>query len=127
MFEVVTTGIAPSRGPISGTVRKGPLLYTAQIPKDPATGALVTGDIETQTRRALGNLRMALEAAGGSLADVMMVQVFLTDAADAAGMNRVYAETFRPPYPCRATVVVKELLAPGMRIELVATAHLGAA
>jgi enamine deaminase RidA (YjgF/YER057c/UK114 family) len=127
MFEVVQTGIAPSKGPISGTVRKGPLLLTAQIPKDPATGAIVEGDIETQTRRALANLRMALEAAGGSLADVMLAQIYLVDAADAAGMNRVWAETFPKPYPCRATVVVKELLAPGMRIELVATAHLGGA
>ena len=127
MFEVVDTGIAPPKGPISGTVRRGPLLLTAQVPKDPATGALVTGDIETQTRRALGNLRLAVEAAGGTLADVMMVQVFLVDPADAAGMNRVWAETFAPPYPCRATVVVQALLAPGMRIELTATAHLGAA
>ncbi|WP_144299693.1 RidA family protein [Elioraea rosea] len=125
MFEVVDTGIAPSKGPISGTVRKGDLLLTAQIPKDPATGAIVQGDITVQTTRTLANLRQAVEAAGGSLADVMMVQVYLTDSADAPAMNAVWAETFAKPYPCRATVVVKELLAPGMRIEIVATAHLG--
>lgn len=125
MFEAVETGIAKSKGPISGTVRKGNLVLTAQIPKDPATGAVVPGDIEAQTRRTLANLKMAVEAAGGSLADVMLVQVFLIDPADAAGMNRIYAETFAEPYPCRATVVVKELLAPGMRIEIVAQAQLG--
>lgn len=125
MFEAVETGIAKSKGPISGTVRKGSLILTAQIPKDPATGAIVPGDIEVQTRRTLANLKMAIEAAGGSLADVMLMQVFLIDPADAAGMNRVYAETFAEPYPCRATVVVKELLAPGMRIEIVAQAQLG--
>jgi enamine deaminase RidA (YjgF/YER057c/UK114 family) len=125
MFEAVETGIARSKGPISGTVRKGGLVLTAQIPKDPATGAIVPGDIEAQTRRTLANLKMAVEAAGGSLADVMLVQVFLIDPADAAGMNRIYAETFAEPYPCRATVVVKELLAPGMRIEIVAQAQLG--
>lgn len=125
MFEAVDTGIVRSKGPISGTVRKGNLVLTAQIPKDPITGAIVSGDIETQTRRTLANLKMAIEAAGGTLADVMLMQVFLIDLADAAGMNRVYAETFAEPYPCRATVVVKELLAPGMRIEIIAQAQLG--
>ena len=127
MFEVVNTGIAPSKGPISGTVRRGPLVMTAQIPKDPVTGAIVPGDIEVQTRRALDNLRMAVEAAGGTLADVMQVLIYLVDAADAAGMNKVYATYFKAPYPNRATVVVKELLSPGMRIEMVATAYVGAA
>lgn len=56
----------------------------------------------------------------------MMVQVFIVDAADARGMNEVWREVFSEPFPCRATVVVKELLSPGMRIEMVATAHLGA-
>ncbi len=127
MFEVVDTGIAPSKGPISGTVRKGNLVLTAQIPKDLATGAIVPDDIEVQTRRTLDNMRIAVEAASGTLDDVMQVQIFLIDGADAAGMNRVYAEVFRAPFPNRATVVVKELLAPGMRVEMVATAHLGPA
>jgi 2-iminobutanoate/2-iminopropanoate deaminase len=127
MFEAVTTAIIPSKGPISGTVRKGPLVITAQVPKDPVTGAIVQGDITVQARRALDNLRLAMEAAGGSLADVMLVQVYLVDGADAAAMNVVWRETFQEPFPCRATVVVKSLLAPGMLIEMVATAHLGAA
>jgi enamine deaminase RidA (YjgF/YER057c/UK114 family) len=127
MFEVVDTGIVPSKGPISGTVRKGPLVLCAQVPKDPLTGVIVEGDIEVQTRRTLENLSMALKGAGGTLADVMMVQVYLIDPADAAGMNKVYAEMFPKPYPSRATVVVKQLLAPGMRIEIVATSHLGPA
>lgn len=127
MFEAVRTALVPSKGPISGVVRKGPLVITAQIPKDPVSGAIVQGDITVQTRRVLENLRLAMEGAGGSLADVMMVQVFLVDGADAPAMNAVWRDIFREPYPCRATVVVKELLAPGMRIEIVATAHLGAA
>ncbi|WP_338661502.1 RidA family protein [Pararoseomonas sp. SCSIO 73927] len=125
MFEAVETGIIRSKGPISGTVRKGGLVITAQVPKDPVTGTIVEGDIAVQTRRALENLRMAVEAAGGTLADVMLCQIYLTEASDAAGMNAVYREFFAEPYPCRATVVVKELLAPGMRIELIATAQLG--
>ena len=55
---------------------------------------------------------------------LMMVQVFLVDSADSAGMNAVYREFFTEPYPCRATVVVKELLSPGMRVEIIATAHI---
>lgn len=125
MFDVVDTGIVPSKGPISGTVKKGNLLITAQVPKDPVSGAIIEGDITVQTRRTLDNLRMALKGGGGSLADVMLCQVYLIDPADAAGMNAVYREYFQEPYPCRATVVAKELLAPGMRIELIATAHLG--
>lgn len=64
MFEAVKTALAPSKGPISGTVRKGPLVITAQIPKDPVTGEIVQGDITVQTRRTLENLRIALEGAG---------------------------------------------------------------
>jgi enamine deaminase RidA (YjgF/YER057c/UK114 family) len=126
LFEAVKSGLVASKGPISGTVRKGPLVITAQIPKDPVTGEMVQGDITVQTRRTLDNLRIAMEGAGGSLADVMMIQVYLVDGADAAAMNTVWREVFTEPYPCRATVVVKDLLAPGMRIEIVATAHLGA-
>lgn len=126
MFEAVKTGLVASKGPISGVVRKGPLVLTAQIPKDPVTGDIVQGDITVQTRRTLDNLRIAMEGAGGSLQDVMMVQVYLVDGADAPAMNAIWREVFSEPFPCRATVVVKELLAPGMRIEIIATAHLEA-
>lgn len=59
------------------------------------------------------------------MADVAQITIFLTDAADAAGMNEVYAEAFSAPYPNRATVVVKELLSPGMKIEMVVHACVG--
>lgn len=125
MFEVVKSALVASKGPISGVVRKGPLVMCAQIPKDPVTGVLVAGDIKVQTRRTLENLRLAMEGAGGSLADVMMIQAYLVDPADLTGMNEVWQELFTAPFPSRATVVVKELLLPGMRVEIVATAHLG--
>ncbi|MBO0904250.1 RidA family protein [Jiella sonneratiae] len=122
MFDVVNTGVAASAAPVNGMVRKGPLVLTAQIPKDPETGKVVDGDITVQTRRTLDNLTMGLAAAGGSIADVMQAQVYLIDGADAPAMNAVWREYFSAPYPCRATVVAKELLAPGMRIELTAIA-----
>jgi 2-iminobutanoate/2-iminopropanoate deaminase len=126
MFEVVETGLARTKNiPLNGSVKAGKLVYTSQIPKDPVTAQLIQGDIEVQTRRLLLNLTQSMQAAGGSLADVCQVIVFLTDSADFPGMNRVYTEIFSPPYPNRSVVVVKELLAPGMRIEMVTHAVLG--
>ncbi|MBD1552134.1 RidA family protein [Pseudomonas typographi] len=122
MLEVIDTGIARSAAPLNGTVRAGHQIFTAHISKDPSSGMFVDGDIEQQTRQALSNLRQAMQAAGGSLANVVQVQVFLVERSDAAAMNKVYAEFFDEPYPCRATVVVKELLSAGARIELIAQA-----
>lgn len=122
MIEVIDTGIAPSTGPVNDCIRAGSHVWLVVIAEDPKTGDIITGDIETQTRQALANLDQAVRAAGGTLANIVQVQVFLTDKADAKGMNKVYAEFFRPPYPVRATVVVKELLAEGLRIEITATA-----
>ena len=127
MFERIETGIAPSSAPVSDVNRAGRHVWLVAIAEDPATGAIETGDIEAQTRRTLDNLRIGIEAAGGTLADIVQVQIFLVDKADARGMNRVYAEYFAAPYPVRATVVVKELLAEALRIEITATAVLGAA
>ena len=125
MFDVVQTGIVPSKGPVNGTVRAGNMLFMAHTPKDPVSGDILQAGIEVQTRRTLDNLRMAVEAAGGTLRDVVQVKIFLVDAADAPGMNAVYRELMPEPFPCRATMVVKELLAAGMRIEIVSIAVLG--
>lgn len=123
MIEVVDTGIAPSANPINDCVRAGDQVWIVVVAEDPETGDIVQGDIEIQARQALLNLQQAVRAAGGELTDLVQVQVFLIDRADAKGMNKVYAEFFNvQPYPIRATVVVKELLADGLRIEIVATA-----
>lgn len=124
MIEVIDTGIAPSSSPVNDCIRVGRQVWLVVIAEDPVTGEIVDGDIEKQTRQTLANLDQAIRAAGGTLADIVQVQVFLIDKADAAGMNRVYAEFFKKPYPVRATVVVKELLAVGLRIEITATAML---
>jgi enamine deaminase RidA (YjgF/YER057c/UK114 family) len=123
-FETIATGIAPSASPVSDANRAGNHLWLVAIAEDPATGEIVAGGIEAQTRRTLENLDIAVRAAGGTLADIVAVQVFLVDRADAAGMNAVYAQFFARPYPVRATVVVKELLAEGLRVEMTATAVL---
>ncbi|MBN8944767.1 MAG: RidA family protein, partial [Rhizobiales bacterium] len=83
MIDVIDTGIIPSKGPVNGTVKAGNMLFMAHVPNDPVTGTIVEGDIEVQTRRALANLRMAVEAAGGSLADVAQLLIHLIDKDDA--------------------------------------------
>jgi len=102
----------------------GPLLFlSGQTPIDPATGALVEGDAAVQTRRALENLEAVLAAAGGSLADVVKVHVYLTSMEDFAAMNAVYASAFEAPYPARTTVAVAGLPL-GARVEIEATASI---
>ena len=123
-FESIATGITPSTGPVNDANRAGNHVWLVAIAEDPVTGEIVDNGIEAQTRRTILNLDQAVRAAGGSLADIVHVQIFLVDRADAKGMNAVYAEFFKKPYPVRATVVVKELLADGLRIEMTATAVL---
>ncbi|AVF05011.1 MULTISPECIES: RidA family protein [Devosia] len=122
MIDRIETNIAPSSAPINDAVRAGKHLWLVAIAEDPLSGQIVEGGIEAQTRRCIDNLAIALKAAGGSLRNLAMVQIFITDSADAAGMNAVYREYFtEQPYPVRATVVVKELLAAGLKIEMTAT------
>jgi enamine deaminase RidA (YjgF/YER057c/UK114 family) len=123
-FETIATGIAPSSAPVSDANRAGNHVWLVAIAEDPKTGEIVQGGIEDQTRRTLMNLDQAVRAAGGTLADIVDVRIFLIDRNDAKGMNTVYREFFAAPYPVRATVVVKELLADGLRIEITATAVL---
>ena len=126
MFRVVDTGLARTpNAPLNGTVRAGPYMFSSHIPKDPATAAIVQGDVMVQARRTLANLRQSVEAAGGTMQDVTQVIVFLTDPDDFPGFNEVYREFFSDPFPSRSTVIVKALLAPRMRIELVAYAYFG--
>lgn len=125
MIERIETGIAPSSAPINDAVRAGKHVWLVAVAEDPATGEIVDGDIDAQARRCIQNLEMGIRAAGGALTNLVMVQIFLIDSADAPGMNAVYREYFtQQPYPVRATVVVKELLAKGLRIEMTAMAVL---
>ena len=125
MIERIETGIAPSSAPINDAVRAGKHVWLVAIAEDPATGEIVAGGIEAQARRCIENLEIGVKAAGGSLANLVMVNIFLVDRADATGMNKVYREFFTTqPFPVRATVVVRELLADGLRIEMTATAVL---
>jgi 2-iminobutanoate/2-iminopropanoate deaminase len=104
--QAVSTSSAPQAiGPYSQAVRAGGLLFVSgQIPLDPATGAMVAGDIGAQTRRVLQNLEAILTAAGASFAQVVRTTVYLADMADFAAMNEVYATFFTQPAPARSTI-----------------------
>jgi 2-iminobutanoate/2-iminopropanoate deaminase len=79
------------------------------VAQEPATGKLIEGDVGAQTTRILANLQAVLKTVGRDLSHVVKVTVYLTDMADFAAMNAVYARHFDPPYPARSTVAVKAL------------------
>ena len=107
----ITSPNAPAAiGPYSQAVRAGNVVYlSGQIPLDPASGALVTGDIALQTRRVFDNLRAVCQAAGGDLDRLVRIGIYLTDLADFAAVNAVMADYFQAPYPARSTIEVSAL------------------
>ena len=109
--QSIHTDAAPAAiGPYSQAVRSGQTVYlSGQIPLDPATGALVEGDIATQARRAFDNLKAVCEAAGGSLDGVVRLGLYVTDLGDFATVNAVMADYFSAPYPARSTIQVSAL------------------
>jgi reactive intermediate/imine deaminase len=109
--QIIRTDHAPKAiGPYSQAVRTGNTVYfSGQIPLDPATGELVTGDITVQTQRVFENLRAVCEAAGGSLAQLVRVGIYLTDLKNFTAVNAVMAEYCKEPYPARSTVEVSGL------------------
>ncbi len=109
--EIIHTDRAPKAiGPYSQAVRVGTTVYlSGQIPLDPATMEMVTGDIEAQIRRVFDNLAAVADAAGGSLSDAVKVNVYLTDLGNFSKVNAIMATYFREPYPARAAIGVAAL------------------
>lgn len=101
---------APVGAYSQGVIHEGWIFVSGQIPLDPATGALVEGDIEEQTERVLASVAAVLEAGGASLRDVVKTTVYLADLSLFARMNTVYGRHFDgDPPPARATVPVAAL------------------
>lgn len=109
--SVIATDQAPAAiGPYSQAVRAGDTVFlSGQIPLDPASGVLVQGDIATQARRVFDNMQAVCTAAGGSLAQIVRVGIYVTDLAHFATVNTVMAEYFAQPYPARSTIEVSAL------------------
>jgi reactive intermediate/imine deaminase len=124
--EIIQTERAPQAiGTYSQAVRCGKTVYlSGQIPLLPETMELVKGDMQAQIRRVFDNLSAVAEAAGGSLADVAKLNVFLQDLGHFAIVNEVMAEYFTPPYPARAAVGVAALPR-GSQVEMDAVMELG--
>ena len=105
-----TPSAPPAAGPYSPAVRAGDWLVLAgQVGLDPATGAFVTGGVEAQARQVLANIDAILRDCGASLADVAKTTVFVTDIAQFATVNAVYADAFGDHRPARSTVQVAAL------------------
>ena len=108
---IINTDQAPAAiGTYSQAVRVGDTVYlSGQIPLDPQTMQLVEGGMETQIRRVFDNLAAVAAAAGGSLADTVKFNVFLTDLSHFARVNEIMAGYFKEPYPARAAIGVAAL------------------
>lgn len=110
-MQAIHTEKAPKAiGPYSQAIKVGNLVFASgQVPIVPATGEFVEGGIKEQTHQSLTNAKAILEEAGTSLSKVVKTTVYLSDMANFAAMNEVYAEFFTQPYPARSAVAVKTL------------------
>ncbi len=115
----VQTDAAPAAiGTYSQAVKVGNTVYlSGQIPLDPQSMEMVAGDIEAEIRQVFDNLSAVCAAAGGSLADLVKLNIFLTDLGCFAQVNTIMAEYFAEPYPARAAIGVASLPR-GARVEM---------
>lgn len=123
--ETIHTDRAPQAiGTYSQAIRSGTTVYmSGQIPLVPESMQLVEGDIEAQIRRVFDNLSAVAEAAGGTLDDVVKLNVFLVDLAHFALVNEIMAGYFHEPYPARAAIGVAAL-PKGAQVEMDAVLEL---
>ena len=124
--KTIHTQAAPQAiGSYSQAVQVGDTVYlSGQIPLDPATMQLVTGDIHAEIRRVFDNLGAIATATGGSLANAVKLTVYLTDMALFTAVSEVMTSYFTAPYPARVTVGVAQLPR-GARVEIEGILHLG--
>ncbi len=109
--EIVKTNKAPDAiGPYSQAIKINKMVYlSGQIAIDPKTQQFIDGDIETQTKRVLDNLKAVVNAAGGSLGSVVKTTIYITDINDFPKVNEIYASYFSSGKPARSTVCVARL------------------
>ena len=124
--QPIHTDRAPAAiGPYSQAVRVGDLVFlSGQIALDPVSGEMVQDSFAAETRRVFDNLAAVAEAAGGDLAQIVKLNLYLTDLAHFAAVNQIMTDYFKPPFPARAAVGVASLPR-GARIEAEAVLALG--
>ena len=127
MIQHISPPGAPTpRGPYSPAVKAGDYIFVAgQIPIDPVSGQVVSGDVQVETRQVLTNIKNILEGCGSSMNAVVRCGVFLTNADDFKAMNEVYAEFFGEAKPARTTIIVAALPLKGAKVEIDAVAYTG--
>lgn len=110
-MKAISTKNAPAAiGPYSQAIEAGGMIFASgQLPIDPNTGAFPEGGIKEQTRQSILNAKAILEEAGCSLSNVVKTTVLLSDIADFAAMNEVYASFFSEPFPARSAFAVRDL------------------
>ncbi len=126
MKKIISTSDAPAAiGPYSQAVRSGNLLFcSGQIPLDPKSGQIVTGDIAPQTRRVLDNIAALLKAEALTFDNVVKTTIFLTDLGDFQTVNEIYGSYFKQTPPARSTVQVSALpKGANVEIEVIAVAN----
>ena len=108
---IVSTEKAPGAiGPYSQAIKANGMVYASgQIPIDPATGEIVPGDVQAQTKQSLENVKALLDAAGTSLEKVVKTTVFIQSMDDFAAINEIYSQYFTGNYPARSCVEVAKL------------------
>jgi 2-iminobutanoate/2-iminopropanoate deaminase len=125
MIERIHPPGAPApRGPYSPAVKAGDYIFVAgQVPLDPISGKVVTGDIKAETRQVLTNIRNILAGCGATMEDVVRCGVYLVNAEDFQAMNEVYAEFFGTAKPARSTIVIASLPLKDAKVEIDAIAY----
>lgn len=110
-MKAISTKNAPAAiGPYSQAIETGGMIFASgQLPIDPNTGVFPEGGIKEQTRQSILNAKAILEEAGCSLSNVVKTTVLLSDIADFAAMNEVYASFFSEPFPARSAFAVRDL------------------
>ncbi|ASU36154.1 RidA family protein [Mucilaginibacter xinganensis] len=123
MKTVINTDNAPAPiGPYSQAVAAGGFVFlSGQIPLDPATGQLITGDIKAETKQVMENIKTILAEAGIDFGHVVKTSIFLTDMQNFAQVNEVYGTYFKEAFPARETVQVSGL-PKGVNVEITVTA-----
>ena len=119
MKKIISTSDAPQAiGPYSQGVRVGSTIYySGQIPLDPKSGQIVSGDIETQARRVMENIGGLLKAAGLNYDDIIKTTIFLADINDFQKVNEIYGSYFKEAPPARSTIQAGAL-PKGARLEI---------